>query len=156
MLKTLIILDVDGVLNPIRATGANGTHLTLTPERIELLKTLCEYGDIVWGSSWDPDSLYQLGAIAGLGGIPSAYRSDTSDPDADTPKLAPIRRWVEMRRALGEFEWDAIVWIDDSLRDDAKEWLANLDIMALPIIPEPAVGLTAEYVNEVRAFIDRQ
>lgn len=153
--RALIILDVDGVLNPQVSHGSEGTQLHLTEERTSLLRDLADLGEIVWGSTWGAEALNSLSASAGLAASSAIGFTAGTDPEAPTPKLARVRRWVELRELMEEFDWDALVWIDDSLREDALSWLDGLKLPALGVAPEPAVGLIAEHFEAVEAFLRR-
>jgi hypothetical protein len=43
------------------------------------------------------------------------------DEGQRTPKLGSVSRWLARMDALGEADWDSVVWIDDVLGPDARE-----------------------------------
>jgi hypothetical protein len=64
----LILLDVDGVLNPQVSSGT----LTLDPARAALVTQLSVLGSIVWATSWSAADTYHLANNIGLAGDPAA------------------------------------------------------------------------------------
>jgi hypothetical protein len=141
----MILLDVDGVLNPTMVGG----EVAISRERADLVLKLVRAGELVWVTSWTADVTFQLDREIGLEGqmrrVPLAGTSD----GASTPKLRSIARWVE-RSTLS---MTPIVWIDDWLRSDARAWAARQERSWLLVQPEPAVGLTSDHVQAVIEFL---
>lgn len=77
-----------------------------------------------------------------------------ADEDEPTPKLRSVRRWLARMRDSGEADWDSVVWIDDVLGPDAREWAHQYDQPVLLEKPVPAQGLTELQVVAVEVFID--
>ena len=157
-MTALILLDVDGVLNPsVSSDRAAGSHrLMLEPEREELVRRLAEAGTIVWATTWPPKLTSVLADDLGLpagteaivfgGGLPRDPRFP-----GQTGKLQPVAVWLEKARA--RFAIDAVVWIDDNLRGDAFDWAREQDTPFHLIVPEAATGLTADEVAGAEAFL---
>ena len=157
-MAALILLDVDGVLNPsVSSDRALGSHrLMLEPEREELVHRLAAVGTIVWATTWPPKLTSVLADDLGLpagteaivfgGGLPRDPRFP-----GQTGKLQPVAVWLE--RAGERFDIDAVVWIDDNLRGDAVDWAREQRIPFHLVVPESAAGLTADEVAGAEAFL---
>ncbi|MDR7161549.1 hypothetical protein J2X42_004284 [Arthrobacter sp. BE255] len=75
------------------------------------------------------------------------------DSDEPTPKLRSVRRWLTRMELLGEADWDAVVWIDDVLGPDAREWASNHTQPVLLERPGPAQGMSEVHVVAVEVFV---
>ena len=53
----------------------------------------------------------------------------------------------------GEATWDSVVWIDDVLGPDAREWARGFRRQVLLVRPLPAEGLTEAHVVAVEVFV---
>jgi hypothetical protein len=56
--------------------------------------------------------------------------------------------------ATGEADWDAVVWIDDVLGPDAREWAHTYGRPVLLEQPAPDHGLAEVHVVGVEVFLD--
>ena len=54
----------------------------------------------------------------------------------------------------GEADWDAVVWIDDVLGPDAREWASTHTQPVLLERPGPAQGMSEVHVVAVEVFVD--
>ncbi|QHC59783.1 HAD domain-containing protein [Rathayibacter sp. VKM Ac-2760] len=157
-MAALILLDVDGVLNPsVSSDRAAGSHrLMLEPEREELVRRLAAVGTIVWATTWPPKLTSVLADDLGLpagteaivfgGGLPRDPRFP-----GQTGKLQPVALWLE--EARGRLPIDAVVWIDDNLRGDAHDWAREQETPFHLIVPDAATGLTADEVAGAEEFL---
>jgi len=147
----LILLDVDGVLNPRLVNQ----RLALDPAREQLVRTLAELGSVVWATTWSPTHTFHLTRDLGLPrdtegiAFPRDLHVDVRAP-APTPKLHWVERWLARQDAPPT----AVVWIDDLLRQDAVDWAATRSYPTLLVHPDAQVGLTAEHVHGIRLFLD--
>ena len=147
----LILLDVDGVLNP----RVVGQRLVLDAPRQELVRRLNELGSIVWATTWSPTHTFHLTRDLGLASdtegiaFPRNLHADPSAP-APTAKLHWVARWL----ARQDPEPDAVIWIDDILREDAVAWAAAEARPTLLVQPDMNVGLTEAQVEDARLFIE--
>lgn len=149
MPNTLLLLDVDGVLNPRKtfSTELQRTVLVLDDCRLEIVRRLASWADIAWASTWSLSVLRGLGDDIGL----REQRFATCSPPGSgaTPKLEPVSRWLQLQILADEFTWNRIVWIDDSLKGDAHSWATDFAIPVTLIAPDAKVGVTAGDVAEV-------
>ncbi|KFF60250.1 hypothetical protein JF66_05745 [Cryobacterium sp. MLB-32] len=147
----LILLDVDGVLNP----RLDNQRLALDPARENLVRGLAELGSVVWATTWSPTHTFHLTKDLGLPAetegiaFPRDMHVDVRSP-APTPKLHWVGRWLARQDAPPT----AVVWIDDLLRHDAVDWAAAQPYPTLLVHPQASVGLTADHLADVRLFVD--
>ena len=152
----LILLDVDGVLNP----AIVDRKLVLDPARAALVQQLSSLGSIVWATSWSAADTYHLANDIGLPGdpaaiaFPSAIQVDRRKP-APTPKLHWVDRWLNRTLIDDVDSTTPVIWIEDRLREDAYAWAQAAKRPTLLIKPDAEVGLTAEHVAEIQQFLSR-
>ncbi len=120
----LLLIDVDGVLNPYvrpRTTlGAQyATHrigeqvVRLTTSHGEWLHRLAELYDLVWATTWEADANAFVGPIIGAPpNLPVISFTDRDDKDW-TWKLPAVERFVADR---------PLAWLDDDPGQGADEW----------------------------------
>jgi hypothetical protein len=155
-MKPIILLDIDGVLNPAAGPGDGKDRptLTLTPEKIGLVRRLAGLGRIAWVSTWPADLTAGLESQLQFKVEPlrvvMVLRPD--DDDQATPKLRSVARWLARMDALGEADWDSVVWIDDVLGADARAWAHNHTQPVLLEKPVPDRGLAEVHVVAVEVF----
>ncbi|AJM77152.1 HAD domain-containing protein [Rathayibacter toxicus] len=154
----LILLDVDGVLNPtVTSDRAAGSHrLELDPDRAALVYRLAAVGTIVWATTWPPKLTSVLAGDLGLppaieaivfgGGLPRDSRFA-----GQTGKLQPVALWLEQARE--RMSIDAVVWIDDNLGEDAYRWARQQTIPFHLVRPDFVAGITGDEVKGVEAFL---
>ena len=157
-MAALILLDVDGVLNPsvVSDRAAGGHRLVLDEDRAALVARLAAIGTIVWATTWPPELTSVLardlhlpegtGAIVFRGGLPRDPRFP-----GQTGKLQPVAVWLEQARERQPI--DAVVWIDDNLREDAFAWAAEQDTPFHLVRPDSAEGLTSDEVAGAEEFL---
>ncbi|WP_457966148.1 HAD domain-containing protein [Arthrobacter sp. D1-29] len=155
-MKPVILLDIDGVLNPVVRPGADRPELSLPAGKVALVRRLARCGRIAWVSTWPPDMTAGLESQLGLDvaslRVTLMFRS--ADDEEPTPKLRSVSRWLARMRDSGEADWDSVVWIDDVLGPDAREWAQQYDQPVLLEKPVPGQGLTEVHVVAVEVFID--
>lgn len=154
--RLVILLDVDGVLNPrvIQDPSAMENHhrLVITPTRAQVVRDLASLGTIVWATTWDRTSLQQLSADLGVdirGSVPMT-RLDSGRP---TPKLPAVQRWITRMEATGDLAWDFLVWIDDDLGPDAQEWVEERRNSTLLIRTDSHLGVQRAHAKIIRQWL---
>lgn len=157
-MAALILLDVDGVLNPTVTSdrSAGGHRLGLEPEREALVRRLAAIGTVVWATTWPPKLTSVLADDLGLptgteaivfgGGLPRDPRFP-----GQTGKLQPVAAWLQEARERIPF--DAVVWIDDNLREDAYVWAREQDVPFHLVRPDASTGLTSDEVAGAEEFL---
>lgn len=134
--------------------GGDRPPLTLSDEKVQLVRRLAGCGRIAWVSTWPADMTAGLEAqlqleVELLRVTLTVRDSDDHEP---TPKLRSVTRWLARKEALGEADWDSVVWIDDVLGPDAWAWAQSHDRPVLLEKPLPAKGLMRDHVIEVEEF----
>ena len=157
-MKPIILLDVEGVLNPVARPGGGGDlpELVLPDGTISLVRRLARCGRIAWVSALPADSTAGLEWQLQLDAAPLrvTLTERAGDSEEPTPKLRSVRRWLARMELMGEAHWDAVVWIDDELGPDAREWAHHHHQPVLLEKPAPAQGLSEVHVVAVEVFVD--
>ena len=148
-----VLLDVDGVLNPVVVNG----QLTLTRDRAALVRELHEHVHLVWASTWSRDHTIRLAEHIGLpAAVPAiAFPVHPATTPADgwcVEKLSPVERWCRRGHPGVDPAPHGIVWIDDDLGDDAQEWAKSQPRPVLILRPDPLTGLTRQHVHDAIRF----
>lgn len=150
--KPLLLLDVDGVLNPYAADncpeGFEEHHLFPGEEPVRLcrqhgrwIQELAIAYEIVWASGWGGEANEHLSPLFGLSTLPTVpMPRGVFDPAEKVPR---IDEFCGAR---------ATAWIDDMLTSEAWEWANRREAPTLLVLADPAVGLTREIVTRLRAW----
>lgn len=146
--RPLLLLDVDGVLNPFAAAACppGYTEHELFPGE-DLVRVSAEHGrwlrelaavfELTWATAWGAEANRLLAPLLGLPDLPVI--SFPPAPFHPGYKLHPIITYAEGR---------PLIWIDDELTLEAHVWAAGRSLPVLLIGIDPAEGLT-------RAIVDR-
>ena len=158
-LKPIILLDIDGVLNPVARPGGGEMSLPglwLPEAKVSLVRRLAQCGRIAWVSTWPADQTASLESQLDLDVAPLRVTLTlrAGDSDEPTPKLRSVRRWLTKMELVGEADWDAVVWIDDVLGPDAREWASRHTQPVLLERPGPAQGMSEVHVVAVEVFVE--
>ena len=157
-MKPIILLDIEGVLNPVARPGGGGDlpELLLPDGAISLVRRLARCGRIAWVSTWPADSTAGLESQLqpGVEPLRVTLTVRAGDSEEPTPKLRSVRRWLAKMELLGEANWDAVVWIDDVLGPDAREWARNHHQPVLLEKPAPGQGLSEVHVVAVEVIVN--
>jgi hypothetical protein len=151
----LLLLDVDGVLNPFAApacpAGYREHHLFPAEEPVRLcqahglwLNELAERFEIVWATAWGAEANQLLRPLLHLPEFP-VIRFPPS-PFAPREKVPPVAAFVGQRRAI---------WIDDALTPEARTWASSRPAPTLLIDVDPAEGLTRSVIDQAVRWADR-
>jgi hypothetical protein len=144
----LLLLDVDGVLNPYGwarvPAGFSPHHLfageepvLVNPEHGRWIDELAGVFEVVWATSWNEEANRLLAPLLGIQPLPAVAMPAAPFPPG--AKVAIIDRFAGDRPA---------VWIDDLHTSEARSWADRRAAHTLLIPTDPAVGLT-------RAMVDR-
>ncbi|MBT2548957.1 HAD domain-containing protein [Arthrobacter sp. ISL-65] len=157
-MKPIILLDINGVLNPKLHQGNSddAPDLHLSDAKVALVRRLATKGRIAWVSTSPEDLVDRLEAQLDLEVEPLrvTITPQPDDEDQQTPKLGSVARWLDRMEATGEADWDAVVWIDDALGPDVHEWAHHHTQPVLLEKPNPDEGLTEAHVVAVQVFIN--
>lgn len=167
-MRPLLLLDIDGPLNPFRAAWFKGRvpaqgydFHDLTPEggvtyRVarnqdhgRQICVLAELGfEPVWASTWLEDA---NGLVSPLLGLPT----DLAVVPLARPRIARGKRCWKAPQ-IAEWVGDRpFAWFDDEINRATRDWLANAGLAKnLAHRVEPHIGLTDDDFGDLRAFVE--
>jgi hypothetical protein len=166
-MSSVILLDVDGVLNSVPVWGEQGESTEcpwlggwqtfraefhgneydimfaedLTRELLDIHES--GLAEVKWLTTWGQGANVHLAERLGF-----PHFDVVAEPSFDS-------EWWKFPAAKAVADLtDLVVWADDDIALDptALEW-ANSQEHVLPLIPEPYVGLTPSDIEEARAFL---
>ena len=148
--RPLLLIDVDGVLNPLVPGLRSGfVSYVLLGYDVQLsrlhgrwLSGLGDVFDLTWATTWEHDADRIIAPLIDLpSGLPVIeFRSQSP---GQTWKLTDVETYVEDR---------PFAWIDDDLGPDAFEWAERRESPTLLIRVDPTVGLVEEHIDRLRSF----
>jgi len=152
--RPLLLLDVDGVLNPygtdrppagyiehdlfpgeepVRVNPAHGAWIT---EASTVL-------DIAWATGWNDEANQLLAPLLQIASLPVVTMPATPfDPGDKVPRIAAYAR---QRPAA---------WIDDLHTPEAHRWATTRTSPTLLITADPAIGLTRDAIDQAIAWAE--
>jgi hypothetical protein len=164
--KPLLLMDVDGPMNPFRApwfvqrTPADGYEfheltpegeqtysVALNPEHGVRLLELASIYDLVWASTWGADANRLIAPILGL-------PSDLPVISLPEPSVLMSRRSWKVERIVEWVDHRPFAWFDDEINRPTRLWLAGQDTVGPHLAHRvPAeVGLTDADFDVLWAF----
>jgi hypothetical protein len=161
--RVVVLLDVDGVLNPFAArpvgetvwvTTDDGRRVRATiPARMwALTSQLLEIGEVWWATSWEEMANKHIAPLAHLPELPVLKLAPARDAmDGDSSRK--MRAIVDCANAEPE---TLFLWLDDTLYayerkpPDAPEYPPNLR----PVWVEPVAGLQQGHIDLARRFAE--
>jgi hypothetical protein len=156
--KPLLLIDVDGVISlfgfetsappPGSLALVDGIAHFLSASAGEYLRSLEEDYELVWCTGWEEKANEYLPLALGLAGpLPHLVLGDREPDGRRHWKLEAIDRFAGPERPLA--------WLDDVHDESCAEWASSRPGPTLLLTTEPAVGLTAEHVEELREWAAR-
>ncbi|MDH6136503.1 hypothetical protein P3T37_005931 [Kitasatospora sp. MAA4] len=148
----LLLLDVDGVLNPFAAASCppgfreyrffpGEDEVRLNRDHGRWLVTLAERYEIVWATGWEEEANQFISPVLGLPRLPViCFPPKPFDPSEKVPAVAAF---VGDRPAA---------WVDDALTPSAHEWADGREAATLLMDADPSVGLTPDMVERLMAW----
>jgi hypothetical protein len=157
-----VLLDVDGVLNPVRRSPGYRRHrafpvglflkLWLNPDHGRMLRELiADTGaELVWASFWRDHANRWIAPRVGLPSlayVPIPPYPKAADPDRPTPggwKAGSVAAWAGTR---------PFVWFEDE-PDVAGSLALHTDLGPhLVVRVDPALGLTGGHIDAARGWL---
>ena len=151
MVRPLLFVDIDGVLNPYEGSCPDGfvEHDLFGDEPVRVctahsawLFELAERYDLVWGSSWNEADRAVLGGVLALPAFVGAVALPSGEFDPAL-KVPAVERFAAGR---------ALAWIDDLFCPAAWDWSGRRAEPTLLLPTDPAVGLVRAQVDELLAW----
>ncbi|GAA1987647.1 HAD domain-containing protein [Kitasatospora viridis] len=148
----LLLLDIDGVLNPFAAAacppGFREYRFFLGEDPVRLnrahgpwLAALAGSFELVWATGWEEEANRLVAPVLGLPRLPVI--TFPPKPFAPSAKVPAVAAHVGDRPAA---------WIDDALTPQAHTWAAARRADTLLLGADPAVGLTRAMVHRLTAW----
>jgi hypothetical protein len=150
--RPLLLVDVDGVLNPWAAAGCPagyqefdffpGERILLFPGHGKLLTTLAQSFELVWATAWQLNANRLISPVLGIGELPVIeFPRDGRDQY--------FRKLPAVIDAVGD---RPCAWIDDEHRPDHYAWAERRGVPTWMMDIDPAVGLTARDAERLTAW----
>lgn len=150
----LILLDLDGVLNPFAATTCPAGyrerefHPGEGPERYcpahgGWIRELAAAADLRWATAWGDEANTIYGPAIGLA-RPLPFI------EFPPPPFPPQHKAPAIAAAAGD---RPLAWIDDNHTDAGRAWAAARTAPTLLVPIDPAIGWTRADVDRVLAWV---
>ncbi len=172
MTKTIVYIDVDGVINSFnesrKLTGWEGEWNLAIVERykihwytdlVESLNELSKREDVEfkWLTTWQDKAVTALCPPLGIEGqYWDVLYHDTSEGDH---LFSRHNGWWKLKAIIKDLAIhspDKAVWIDDDFKYElaAMEWTAFMGDKVLPVSPDGDLGMTKEEFNGIIEYIN--
>jgi hypothetical protein len=150
----LLLLDVDGVLNPFAAPACPPGYseheffpgedpVRLCPAHGPWLRELAARFQLVWATAWGASANRLLAPVLHLPELPVIRFPPP--PFRPRDKLPPIVSYAGSR---------PLIWIDDMHPPEAHAWAASRRVPTLLIGIDPAEGLTRPVIEQSLCWAD--
>ena len=169
MSKTIVYIDVDGVINSFQQSAKtgwegewkldiiNGYHIHWYTDLVESLNKLSKQENVEfkWLTTWQEDAVTKLSEPLGIEGLEWEV---LYVPEGE--ELFDCRSWWKLHALKADViknRPEKIVWIDDDFKyaNDAINWAEAQEITnLLPISPFTDWGMTKEDFNDIIEFIN--
>jgi hypothetical protein len=147
--RPILLVDVDGVLNPWEAEFCPhgyaefeffpGERVLLCPDHGELLKSLADSYELVWATAWEHNANRLICPVLGLPELP-VVEFPLSGRDLYFRKLPAVIEVVGDRPCA---------WIDDVHLPDHHEWARERGVPTLIVDIDPAEGFTTAVAEQL-------
>jgi len=157
-MRAAVLLDIDGVLNPLsvdcppgfEAMRLGGYDVQLNPRlHAPMLRQLAAIGDLIWATSWEQDANTIIAPRYRMPSNLEVIAITGADATAATWKLPDVAAWAD--RHPGR----PVVWLDDELGDDAHSWARTRTTPTLLVPVAGQHGLTSQHVQQVQDWANR-
>ena len=147
-MKPLLLLDVDGVLNPFPECPDGFEGHDFFPEDDEPVRLARVHGEwlrelggafeVVWATGWGDEANSVLCPFFGL-------------PEYAVVPMPPIPFGPEEKvPAVAEYAGERpAAWVDDSIGEHARDWARSRLSPTLLVSVDPARGLARDHVDEL-------
>lgn len=159
MTRPAFLIDVDGVLNPLRRPrpGAGfrrgqylGYTVWLSPRHGRWLLDLADQLDVelIWATTWEHDANRYIGPAIGLPNLPVIEFSGS-------PLLATVGHIWKLPDVARAMDGRPFAWVDDDFSIDDLAWAADRTERGTPTLllaADPEVGLVEAHIDSARAW----
>jgi len=144
----LLLLDVDGVLNPFAAPACppgyteheffpGGEPVRLCQAHGPWLAELADRFEIVWATAWETEANRRLAPLLGLPPLPVIRFP-----------AVPFHPREKVPAVIGYAGDRPLVWLDDAHQPETYAWAAQRHAPTLLIAIDPAEGLTRPVIEQ--------
>lgn len=147
--RPILLVDVDGVLNPWEAESCPdgfaefeffpGERVLLCPSHGKLLASLAASYDLAWATAWEHNANRLICPVLGLPELP-VVEFPLSGRDVFFRKLPAVIEAVGGRPCA---------WIDDVHLPEHYEWAERRGVPTLIVDIDPAEGFTREVAGQL-------
>ncbi|MGW3853323.1 HAD domain-containing protein [Micromonospora arida] len=150
--RPLLLLDVDGVLNPYGTpqppSGYTEHHLfpgeepvRINPDHGAWIIEASTILDVTWATSWNDEANQFLAPLLHIASLPVITMPPT--PFHPSDKVPLVAAYAQRRPAA---------WVDDLHTPQARTWAAGRSSPTLLITTNPTIGLTRDSIDHVIAW----
>lgn len=149
----VVLLDLDGVLNPFAAPACPDGHqervlfegeepVRFCPGHADWIRELAAAGDLWWATGWGENANEIYLPLLGVGPLPVVrFPPVPFEPELKVPAVDAA---IGTRPAA---------WIDDNHTAAGRRWAAERDAPTLLVSIDPAIGWTREDVDRVLDWV---
>ncbi len=147
--RPLLLVDVDGVLNPWHAPECPdgfreysffpGERVLLSAGHGDLLRSLASSFELVWATAWEHKANRLICPVIALPELPVI----------EFPLTGPDYLFRKLPAVVGSVGDRACAWIDDEHQPDHYIWARERGVPTLLIDIDPAEGLTAGVADQL-------
>lgn len=158
--KPILLLDIDGTLNPRKTCYSDlsyvecmidGTSVRVCIDHGTWIDSLTDLYEVTWCSAWG-DKANLISEALGLPAL-SCVPVETVDSRVMNSPYMPTPKLKEVQAYVGDAPF---VWVDDLLNDDAHQWVdkRNESIPTLLVEIDSEVGLKKTDIQLIEDFHD--
>ncbi|HUK94034.1 MAG TPA: HAD domain-containing protein [Gaiellaceae bacterium] len=151
--RPLLLLDVDGVLNPYPDCPPGFVEHAFFPGDEEPVRLAAIHGEwlhelarrftMVWATGWGQEANRLLCPHFDLPALPLiAFPAGRFEPSDKVPAISSF---------VGDLP---VAWVDDIVTPEAKQWAETRDHPTLLVEVDPSTGLTRPAVDELVAWAE--
>lgn len=170
MTKTIVYIDVDGVINSFRKAHhgtkwygeyklevINGYKIRWYTDLVESLNELAKREDVEvkWLTTWQDKAASDLSPVLGIEG----QYWDVLYPEDQDDLFDLTNGWWKLHAIIKDYVYhkpDKVVWIDDDFKYErnAVEWVQAMDGIVHAVSPFTDWGMTKEDFSGIIEFIN--